>query len=114
MTSPDFSPYADMPRVASMFNIYRNRWVGRYYQEQGIRVVPTITFGDTEIIDIALMGVQKHQTIATSTVGEGRWGNYKLLREWWDYIMEKLEPKNVILYGKDLSKELSGNIIYIA
>lgn len=113
MTSPDFSPYADMPRVASMFNIYRNRWCGRYYQEQGIRVVPTITFGDEEIIDIALMGVPKGNTIAISTVGEGRWGEYKLLFKWWYYIIYKLEPKNVILYGKDLSSKLSGDIVFM-
>lgn len=38
--SPDFSPYTDMPKATKIFNVYRNRWCGRYYQTQGIKVIP--------------------------------------------------------------------------
>ena len=110
--SPDFSPYADMPYSLQLFNVYRNRWCGRFWQSRGIQVIPTITWGGDETLDFCLAGVPKHSVIATSTMGEGRWGNYKSLRKNWDYIMETLEPVQIILYGKDLSKELSGNIIH--
>lgn len=111
--SPDFSPYVDMPKALQIFNVYRNRWCGRYWQECGIKVIPTITLGNTEIIDLFFDGIPKNSTIAISTMGEGRWGNFKGLYNWWNTIIDRLKPKTVLLYGKDLSKNLSGtNIVF--
>lgn len=110
--SPDFSPYADMPYALKVYNIYRNRWCGRYWQEHGITVIPTVTWSDPESVDLAVLGVPKHSTIAISTMGEGRWAHYQSLLSTWEYIMETLEPECVLLYGKDLSNKLSGNIVH--
>lgn len=109
--SPDFSPYADMPKVLQLYNIYRNKWCGRYWQEHGIKVVPTFTMGDTSLFDVVCSGIPKQSTIAISTMGEGRWGKFKELFKWWDIIQEELQPEKILLYGKDLTKELSGNNI---
>lgn len=110
--SPDFSPYADIPKSLKIFNIYRKMWCGRYWQEHGIKVIPTITWGNDEDLEWCLDGVPKQSMIAISTMGEGRWANFKALKSNWQYILDKLEPKTILLYGKDLSKELSGNIIF--
>lgn len=111
--SPDYSPYADMPKATKIFNVYRNRWVGRYYQEQGIKVIPTITIGDDDSLDYCFDGVEKNSIIAISTMGEGRWGKYEKLIKHWDIMLNKLQPKQILLYGKDLSNELAGNIIHM-
>ena len=110
--SPDFSPYADMPRVLQLYNLYRNRWCGRYWQENGIKVIPTFTMGDTGLFKVFCTGIPKHSTIAISTMGEGRWGNFDGIRAWWNTILFELQPDTILLYGKDLSTELSGNIIF--
>lgn len=110
--SPDFSPYADMPRALQIYNTYRNRWCGRYWQEHGITVIPTVTLGDTGLIKVFCAGIPKHSTIAISTMGEGRWGNFEGLKTWWNMIMFMLEPETILLYGKDLSDELTGNIVF--
>lgn len=110
--SPDFSPYADTPKAIKVFNIYRKMWCGRYWQEHGIKVIPTITWGNDEDLEWCLEGVPKHSTIPISTMGEGRWANFRALKSNWNYILEKLEPETILLYGKDLSKELSGNIVF--
>ena len=110
--SPDFSPYANTPKALKIFNIYRKMWCGRYWQENGIKVIPTITWGNDEDLDWCLEGIPKHSTVAISTMGEGRWGNFKALKSNWQRIMDLLEPKTILLYGKDLSKELSGNIVF--
>lgn len=110
--SPDFSPYADMPLATQLFNVYRNRWIGRFYQEQGIKVIPTVTFNtDDKSLDYCLDGIEKHSTIAISTMGEGRWGEYKKIKQHWDYILDTLEPDTILLYGKKL--DLKGNIIHM-
>lgn len=112
--SPDFSPYADMPKALKIYNVYRNKWCARYWQEFGIQVIPTITWSDADSIQYCLDGVPKHSTIAISTMGEGRWANWQSLRTHWDYVMDTLEPDTVLLYGKDISTEfnLKGNIVY--
>ena len=111
--SPDFSPFADSPKAIQIFNVYRNRWCGRYWQEHGIKVIPTITIGTEELAPLFFDGIPVGGTIAISTMGEGRWGKFKGLFSWWDVIQDRLKPKTILLYGKDLSKELKGdNIIY--
>lgn len=110
--SPDFSPYADIPKALKIFNIYRKMWCGRYWQEHGMLVIPTVTWGNDEDLEWCLDGVPKHSTIAISTMGEGRWANFKALKSNWQYILDKLQPEIVLLYGKDLSEELPGNIVF--
>ena len=40
--SPDFSLYLDMPMPMKIWNVFRSRQIGNYYQQQGIKVIPTI------------------------------------------------------------------------
>ena len=112
--SPDFSPYADSPRAIQIYNVYRNRWCARYWQEYGMKVIPTITWAGSDSLSYCLSGVPKHSTIAISTMGEGRWAKWESLRRNWDYIMRTLEPDVVLLYGKDIVNDfqLTGNIIH--
>lgn len=110
--SPDFSPYIDMPFALKLYNVYRNRWCGRFWQEQGIKVIPTFTVGDINDITMYCAGIPKHSTIAVSTMGEGRWAGYKGLYSIWDKMLDILEPEVILLYGKDLSSKLKGNIIH--
>ena len=112
--SPDFSPYSDMPKALQIYNVYRNRWCARYWQEYGINVIPTITWASDDSLSYCLNGVPKHSTIAISTMGEGRWAKWQSLRRNWNHIMQTLEPDVVLLYGKNIIDEfqLDGNIIH--
>lgn len=112
--SPDFSPYADSPKAIQIYNVYRNRWCARYWQEYGMKVIPTITWAGSDSLSYCLSGVPKHSTIAISTMGEGRWAKWESLRKNWNYIMHALEPDTVLLYGKDIVNDfqLTGNIIH--
>lgn len=110
--SPDFSPYSDMPRALKIYNVYRNRWCGRFWQDNGITVIPTVTWSDADSLQYCLDGIPKHSTIAISTMGEGRWAKWQSLRSNWDFVIDTLQPEQILLYGKDLSKELKGNIVH--
>lgn len=107
--APDFSPFANLPYAIRIFNIYRKMWCARYWQENDIEVIPTFTLGDDEVDwDLCTSGFPKNSIIATSTMGEGRWGDYKGFFKNWDRMIETLQPKIVLLYGKDISKDLGG------
>ena len=110
--SPDFSVYYDTPKAIQIFNVYRNRWLGRYWQDHGITVIPTFSLGNVDLFKLFCDGIPKYSTIAVSTMGDGRWGNYETLKAFWDTMLWKLKPSTILLYGKDLSDELSGNIVF--
>ena len=112
--SPDFSSYADMPEAIKVYNVYRNRWCGRYWQDFDIKVIPTVSWSAEADLDYCLQGIPKHSTIAISTVGEGRWADWKLLRSTWNRVVDTLEPETILLYGKNIADrfQLKGNIIH--
>lgn len=39
---PDYSTWTDWPPIVCLHNIYRSRWLGRYWQEAGIKVLPIL------------------------------------------------------------------------
>lgn len=109
--SPDFSVYQDTPRAVNIINCYRKMWCGRFWQEHGITVIPTVTWSTSRDYEYCFDGIPKHSTIAVSTMGSGRWGEFNHFDDW-ELILDKLEPDAVLLYGRDISDQLSGNIIY--
>ena len=44
--SPDFSMYLEMASVMQLYNVFRNRWCGAYWASKGLRVIPTVNWGD--------------------------------------------------------------------
>ena len=57
--APNYSIWADSPRAVHLWATYRARWVGRYLQEIGIRVVPDVNWCDMESLDYTLLGLPK-------------------------------------------------------
>ena len=110
--SPDFSCYSDTPLAVRIYNTYRNRWCARYWQENGLTVIPTVTWSDDETFEFCLDGLPKHSTIAVSTMGEGRYANWESLQSHWQEMLDKIEPDMILLYGKDLRTKLNGNIVH--
>lgn len=54
--SPDFSMYLEMAPVMQLYNVSRNRWCGTYWASKGIRVIPTVNWGDESTFDFSSRG----------------------------------------------------------
>ena len=65
--SPDFSMYLEMAPVMQLYNVFRNRWCGAYWASKGIRVVPTVNWGDESTFDFCFEGIEKGSVVAVST-----------------------------------------------
>ena len=105
--SPDFSLYAAFPPVLQMYNVYRNRWVGRFWQERGISVVPSVSWSDESSYDYCFSGIPRGQTVAISTVGVGHLGETgrlrrarELFRAGYEEMVRRIEPELVLLHGE--------------
>lgn len=72
--SPDFSVYADMPRAAQVWQIYRSRWCGAYWASMGVQVVPTVSWSDAASLSFCLSGLPKRSALALSALGVGKVG----------------------------------------
>lgn len=67
--SPDFSMYTDFPVAMQIYNHYRKHWLGAYYQQQGIKVIPTVCWSDDNSLDWCFDGVPTSSTVAVSSIG---------------------------------------------
>lgn len=98
--SPDFSLYMDMTRPTKIWNIYRSRLIGAYYQKKGITVIPTVNWAEPETYDFCFKGLEKGGTIAVSTISCKE--DPACLKMWLDGMaetMKQLKPKTILMYG---------------
>jgi hypothetical protein len=105
--TPDFSPYSNYPQCLQVFNVYRNRFCGRYWQSLRIPVIPTVTWNnDPACYDFVFCGIPKGSVISFSITG----GHNKTEEDWngekraVEEMMNRLEPSKVLIYGESFKK----------
>jgi len=111
--SPDFSIFRDAPYPIQLFNVFRNRIVGLYWQRNGINVIPTVGWGDVDTWDFCFEGVEEGSWVAISTRGAiHRNEDKELFKEGYNQMLEVIKPEKIIVYGRKL-EGLDGNIEWI-
>lgn len=101
--SPDFSLYLDMPYPMQQWNEYRRRALANYWQRNGVKVIPTLSWSLEPSYGFCFDGLPTESTVAVSTVGVH--GNEYAMKVWHDGMaeaMSRLRPKRVLQYGADL------------
>ena len=101
--SPDFSLYMDMPMPMKIWNIYRSRQIGAFYQSLGIKVIPTLSWAEPETFCFCFQGVEKGSVVSVSTVGVKN--SESAMQIWSDGMTEairQLEPSVILEYGGDI------------
>ena len=98
--TPDFSLYTDWPLLIQQWNHYRRQWLGRYWQEQGIPVIPTVNWSTPESFDWCFTGIPANQTVALSvpdlrsqTVRQGFLAGFEAM-------IEAVKPLRLLIYGR--------------
>jgi len=99
----DFSLYANEPKVLRMYNLYRSRWLARFWQEFGIDIIPIIQGGGDGDADLTLGTIPKGAPIIASqcrTISarspKRHWEFYKNLLE---DAVAIIQPQTFIIYG---------------
>lgn len=112
--SPDFSLYLDMPMPMKIWNIYRSRLVGQYFQSNGIKVIPTISWAEKETFSFCFKGIPKGSIVSISTIGVKQDENaLKIWREGVDEMIKQIEPKTILVYGGKLDYDFKDiQVIY--
>ena len=104
--TPDFSCYLDMNRNQQIYNVYRSRLLGAYFQTRKIKVIPTITWGEADTWDFCFSGVEKGTSVAVSTVGVARRPfSRHLFNRGIDEMIRRIKPSCVYVHGTNIGTE---------
>ena len=101
--TPDFLLYLDMPKPMMAWNHYRQMCIGKILQDEGMRVVPTLTWAGEESYSFCFEGIPKHGTVATSTVGvlESE-ESVSFWKAGMAEALRRIRPKCVLVYGAEV------------
>ena len=105
--TPDFSVYSDYPFAVQLHNVYRSRWLARFWQEAGIKILPTIqgTSFDKNSNEWMLGTLPKRMPVAamqcrtinrTGSSGKRYW---TVVQELIHDIVKLVQPEVLVLYG---------------
>lgn len=110
LLTPDFSTYVDMDLWRQLENVAKNRWVGAYWQDKGLTVIPTISWSDSRSFEFCFDGVEKGGTVAVGMIG-CKQSRVRFMREY-NEMLVRLQPEKIIVFGKPFP-EMQGNIVSV-
>lgn len=100
---PDFSMWWAMPMAVQMWNLYRSRWCARFWQEAGIRVIPSLKWGPTEFSwEACASGYPKAIPLASfqcRTLNKDTREHIAHDLKGLKYICDKVDIEQLMLYG---------------
>ena len=97
----DFSVYTDFPPAMAIYNTYRNRWLTRYWQDNGVYVIPNVRFGTKDTWNWCFDGLPQDSVVAISNVGfMNKPELRKLFMDGYNEMLTRLQPRKIIFYAK--------------
>ena len=114
--SPDFSMYQEMNPTMQLYNTFRNRWCGAYWADKGLRVIPTVSWGNENTFEFCFLGIPKGSTVAVSTYmvseHDNRCDQKEFFMKGYREMLRRIEPERIICYNTPFP-EMDGNIVFV-
>lgn len=106
--TPDFSLYLNTPEPQQIWNVYRNRWLGAYWQQKGLTVIPSVSWSNANSFDYCFDGIEPQSVVAisTNTVKKSDFSLNYFFRGL-DTLIETISPQKILCYGEKLRKEIN-------
>ena len=105
--TPDYSLYRDMPKAVQLFNVFRSRWRGAFWQSKGITVIPNVSWGDSTTFEFCFDGIEEGSIVAVGTIGCKR-SKLAFMRGY-NEMLKRIKPSAIICFGSPFD-EMEGNI----
>ena len=107
LLTPEFSTYKDMPLARQIDSVFKNRWCGAFWQKQGMKVIPTVSWGSIPCLEFCFDGIEKGSVVAVSTYT--REDNKDGFMLGYNKMLEIIAPSAIICYGTPFP-EMKGKI----
>lgn len=108
--SPNYSIYTEMPLSLKVYNTFRSRWCGAFLQSKGIKVIPTVAWGDPNTFWFCFDGIEQGSVVAVSTLGVRK--EKSLFMQGYNELIRKVKPEAILCYGEPF-EEMQGKIITV-
>ena len=98
--TPDFSLYMDMPMSMKIWNVFRSRLIGQMAQDEGLKVIPTVSWAESETFDFCFDGLPKNSVLSISTVGVKQDPNaFEIWKAGTTELIKRKKPSALLVYG---------------
>ena len=108
--TPDFSTYTNMNYWRQLESVAHSRWCGAFWQDQGMNVIPTISWGLPDSYDFCFSAVEKHSMVAIGMIG-CKHSKDEFLDGYFE-MLKRIEPYRILCFGKPFD-EMDGDIVVV-
>jgi len=104
---PDFSLWDFAPTAAHIWSLYRSAWLGRYFQEAGLKVIPRLEFFQEKSQQYCLMGIPFNPPIvATQFQTEFDQERVPIIERNLLDALDILKPGHLLIYAGKNGREM--------
>ncbi|MDR0621265.1 MAG: DUF4417 domain-containing protein [Deltaproteobacteria bacterium] len=98
--TPDFTVFRDFPFAFQIYNVYRGRALGHWWQSHGLKVIPNVRWGNKKTFGFAFEGIQKGGTVSVGSFGGITIpSNRSFFFKGFDEMLKRIQPNNIVIYG---------------
>jgi len=108
LLSPDFSIFTNMPLALQIESVFKSRWCGAYWQSKGLKVIPTLSWGDEKSFHFCFDGIEQGSVVAVCTYY--RESCEDDFMPGYNRMMEVIKPSAVLCYDEPFPS-MTGNVI---
>jgi len=109
--TPDYSLYTDMSMALQIHSTFKNRWCGACWQENGLSVIPSVSWSTEASYEFCFDGLEYGTVVAISTVG-GLTDKTQFLRGYFE-MKKRINPKQTLCFGKAFA-EMEDEVIVVS
>ena len=102
LLTPDYSLYTDMPMAIQIYNTFKSRWCGAFWQENRLSVIPTVSWSTIDSFKFCFDGIEPGSVVAISSLG-GLTEKSLFLRGYFELI-ERIGPAQILCFGKGFTE----------
>lgn len=107
LLSPDFSMFTNMPLALQIESVFKNRWCGAFWQSKGLKVIPTVSWGDEKTFDFCFDGIEEGSVVCVCTYYRENCEEEFMLG--YNEMLKRIKPSMVLCYDEPF-KAMTGNI----
>ena len=105
--SPDFSMFTNMPLALQIANVFKNRWCAAYWQSKGLKVIPTVSWGDARTFNFCFDGIEEGAAVVVCTYY--RENDEESFMLGYNEMIKRIKPSLILCYDEPFA-QMQGNV----
>jgi len=113
VVTPNYSLWPDVAEAVRIWNTFRSRWIGRYFQEAGLNVIPDVNWSCESDYRFSFAGIPRGApciSVQVQTFRPNQPDEVVRVRSGIQAAIEALEPQSVLFYGSKAGRELVADL----